>query len=54
MTEAYDDGYQAYIEGAEHLANPYNWTDGHDMHPDEYFEWGSGWRDAYLQFNRAG
>lgn len=53
-TEAYDDGYQAYINGSEEINNPYNWTDGHDMHPDEYYEWYNGWNAAYLQFNRSG
>jgi hypothetical protein len=54
QTEPYDDGYEAYILGISSHDNPYNWLDGHDMAPDEYYEWGNGWHAAYLQFNRTG
>lgn len=46
MTEAYEHGYRAFCEGSPDPNNPYNWVDGHDMHPNEYFEWQKGWLTA--------
>ena len=51
MTGAFDDGYESYFVGAKEHENPHNWTDGHDMHPDEYFEWANGWRAGELDAN---
>jgi hypothetical protein len=50
MSEDYEDGYQAYIAGIPFSDAPGNWTDGHDMHPDHYYEWCSGWWSAEEQF----
>lgn len=46
MNEFFIQGYDAYRAGVNCIDNPYNWIDGHDMHPDEYFQWQNGWYDA--------
>ena len=46
MTEAYQEGCDAFAIGVDSLDNPYNNLDGHDMPPDEYFQWLHGWWDS--------
>lgn len=40
MEEAYDQGYQAYYDGMDQEASPYDPAD------DKFDAWDSGWNDA--------
>jgi hypothetical protein len=53
-SEAYDEGYQAYINGLESYQNPYWAGDNMDEPEERWYDWYRGWDDAYLQFNRSG
>lgn len=46
MSEAFEEGADAFYFGRPMHESPYNWTDGHDMHPQEYFDWALGWLAA--------
>jgi ribosome modulation factor len=50
MSEAYDEGYEAFIAGESFFSCPYNYVDGHDMHPQEYYDWYRGWHTGADKF----